>query len=485
MPLEKRGGDYSIPKKEALVETILSRVSSISQKILLSSGETLETVQPVINHKPLRPEEKQMMQDFHQTFGLFQKSFLHACGLSETTQSSIVVQVTTQDLNQDTFGEFLESARERLWQGTRRVILELWKDDTGILTYKARKNIELLQTYGYGFAICDFVERDGFVDTQFLQKLVKKITPKFVHISQHIMNGIRKWILKLTTSAELLLTELRQNGVQIFFSDHSNALQWNHTSHVLDRNSQTLLEGAEIQNEGIIDMNGGVRGSEWLVRFKNCSVIDGLNHLKHTNNTLYLVEKCLEHSMTRINKGSRRTINVYLHDLWNIHFRQSIEKYTHTLDVSCRSLLVFEILEEKYGVLNSQVLDNLKWLKKQWFQIAIDDLYVSKNNPDGLSHEILDILIEEGIQIDYIKIDGRHAERIHNNTIQSCELQKLQKLICQGFSSQSGFVYRPQYIIEWIQNRAHARMIQETLGRDLQGEFWFQGRNISLQEFQE
>jgi len=43
---------------------------------------------------------------------------------------------------------------------------------------------------------------------------------------------------------------------------------------------------------------------------------------------------------------------------------------------SYRKNLIFEILEERYGVINNRVLDNIRFLQFSGFSIAIDDLNV-------------------------------------------------------------------------------------------------------------
>jgi EAL domain-containing protein (putative c-di-GMP-specific phosphodiesterase class I) len=101
---------------------------------------------------------------------------------------------------------------------------------------------------------------------------------------------------------------------------------------------------------------------------------------------------------------------------------------TQNLSAECRKNIVFEILEEKYGIIDKLFIEHVRILQTMGFSIAIDDLYVSEKN-NGMSLEILNELLEVGIYPDYIKLDGKHCMAIQDDSITDTELGKIITLI--------------------------------------------------------
>lgn len=71
------------------------------------------------------------------------------------------------------------------------VVIELSRDDYGLLNYTALSNINEFSGMGFGFAIHDFVEENGTIFTRYAHKLQGKVIPKFIHISENVIRGIR------------------------------------------------------------------------------------------------------------------------------------------------------------------------------------------------------------------------------------------------------------------------------------------------------
>ena len=198
------------------------------------------------------------------------------------------------------------------------------------------------------------------------------------------------------------------------------------------------------------------------------------------------VEKMLKEATTDIVTtdillGKMRFINTYVKNLWDKNFRAEVLFNTSGIPIDYRKFLIFEILEDGYGALSDRAIENIIFLQKSGFSIAIDDLYLDEIQ-EGMSKEILEIFIEKEICPNFIKIDGRHIQKIcsinTNSDIKTNEETKilihhLREVIWQF----SLFNEPPIFIAKWIQNTDEAKKIQELLATK-KIEFFFQWRNI-------
>lgn len=120
-------------------------------------------------------------------------------------------------------------------------------------------------------------------------------------------------------------------------------------------------------------------------------------------------------------------------------------------------MLVFEILEDEYGQMNEQALENIRFIKNELHaKIAIDDYHDEGEASMGnISADILWILDEEKLLPDFIKIDGKTVRWILDNTINVRYIAHLRELI-QQYSLQN-----TEFIFEWVQNTEEALKIEK------------------------
>ena len=463
-------------EKKSWIHSLIASIGFHVYELIASGGEIIHSVQHKRQWEELNENDVAHIKDLHGTLGLFMKSFDYACEMERQWKTNISIQAYIYDIAQLNISDIQEKIHSQ-WINPSNIIIEILDDDYGVFNGQARSNIERLHSMGFEIAVHDFIEEGNMIDTRYLQSIDTGIIPKFIHVSKKVLHGIKAGFLHFTDAALWIFHRLQNAWVGFISSDKKTGTglwMWN-------RAYPEILNLAEITEEFIIDIDGNIQWSEGLVRFQNgISVSDGLKKLKQEGQTIYLLEKGIKASLTDCINEKRRTVNAYLKDLEHPWFREMILKNTHTLSKSERKYLIFEINEERYGNMNRRVLENIKWLQTLGFWIAIDDLFVSRDNSSGISLEILESLIEEGIPIDYIKIDGRHIEAIRKWEIKEYEMNHLRQLIGQQLTGQQKFF--PVYIIEWVQDKEHAQKLLNIFGREHM-KIWFQGKYIQLDEF--
>lgn len=287
---------------------------------------------------------------------------------------------------------------------------------------------------------------------------------------------MRNWAVKMGTSLRDMLGSIVKRWVSILLSSSTSDVdvtdEFDPTKH------PDFFQKSTITKESILSLDGKVYAQESLVRFwEGVTVPQGLEKLKELWLTNVLMHKMMMDSMADVLNGRRSSVNVYIKNLWDRHFREEIENIMKHIPISCRKNLIFEILEERYGVINNRVLNNIRFLQESGFSIAIDDLNVSEESK-WMSKEILEVLIECGITPDYIKIDGSHIDDIRDSKITYSQLAHLREVI--GYFSL--LPKKPIFIAEWIQDTAHAQQVLDIFWM-FNVEFLFQGRNIQSWNF--
>jgi EAL domain-containing protein (putative c-di-GMP-specific phosphodiesterase class I) len=73
--------------------------------------------------------------------------------------------------------------------------------------------------------------------------------------------------------------------------------------------------------------------------------------------------KMLSSAMERAKKGKRVSINIYIKDLSSQSISSTIDILTKDLNSTERNNIIFEILEEKYGIINDTFIQNIRILQ--------------------------------------------------------------------------------------------------------------------------
>ncbi len=242
-----------------------------------------------------------------------------------------------------------------------------------------------------------------------------------------------------------------------------------------------------IEKESILKIDGSEYAKELLIRFWDwVSVLQWLEELKKRGMTMLVLEKMLKEGTEDVLMWERRSINVYIKNLWDRDFSKKLLTITSEIPKILRKNLIFEILEDDYSTLGDRVIDNILLLQKSGFSVAIDDLCLSDNH-NGMSKEILEIFIEREICPDIIKLDGRLIQKISsidtNTDIKSTkEIKRLIRHLKEIIWFFSLLPKPPIYIAEWIQDTDEARKIQDLLNINNE-ELFFQWRNIQSWNF--
>lgn len=414
---------------------------------------------------------RELLKDHHSTFTVFEKWMSIACEKASRWEK-VSVDLYIKDVGNP---NFIETLRRAKMQGInpKLLILEMRADDYGIVDSTVIMNLKEISSLWFDFSLNDFVIEGNEVKTNHLEKVVKeRLLPSYVKIAKNVYEKMRNWAVKMENNLRNMLGSIVKQWVSILIGNNSTT-----SVDVTDEFDYTkqpdFFRKATIVKEGILWFDGTVHARESLIRFwDGVTVPQGLQKLKELWMTNVLMHKVIVDSIEDLLNGKRSTINVYIKNIWDPNFREEIKDIMGLIPISYRKNLIFEILEEKYGVINNQVIDNIRFLQSSGFSIAIDDLYVWEN-PKWMSKEILEVLIECGIHPDYIKIDGRHIEAIREWTLSYSQMAHLREVI--GYFSL--LQDKPIFIAEWIQDTEHAIKVMEMIW--MYGvEFLFQGRNI-------
>lgn len=464
------------------VEKFDQKISELIRKIWFSVNmnmpwgspeQSLYTIQP--NFQGIDMPEKrirEILMDNHWTFPVFVQSMNYACEEVKKSGRKVSVNLYIDDLGKDDFSRVLEDAKS---QGINPdlILLNIHSDDHGILDSKAINNLKTLQKLGFQFSIHDFELNNNEIDFTNTVRLIEwKVLPNLIFIAQNVIDAIRSGVAIWYVAAARILSWLKHVGIGIIQKESEEKL---YSATKID--DIQLVNDATISEEKILWSNGTVRATELLVRFKSgITVPQWLDTLKNEWNTISLLKKVADHAISWVKLWYKTTINTYMRDLSDPRFQLIIQE---ALDISpeMRKNLVFEILEYRYGTINKQAIRNIKALKQYGFSIAVDDLYIG-NNPDSMSKEILETLIEEGISPDFIKLDGSHMEDLKEWKLDSILLDNMKQLISY-FSIQKN---KPILIAEWVKNSEHGKYIQDifwSCGLDI----WYQWRDINPENF--
>ena len=422
----------------------------------------------------------ELLKDNHGTFSLFEKS-LQKASVESRKWKKITVDLYISDLSDPDFLRILTDN----WKGInpKLLVIGINSDDCGLLDSQAINNIRSITKMGFRYSLADFVMDGDELKADNLQKLTREwLNPSYIKIAKSIYERIMKWTIKIWGTIRKLYDSLKTRGIRI--------LLWNETEEGEMRDVTKdielwFLQKSTIQPEDILTLDWQIYAQEWLVRFwDSVGVIDGLTRLQIYGITGLLTDKIIEATIPVILSGQRRTINIFLKELWENNFWQKIQELiTKIPEIQERKGLVFEILEVKYGTLNKKAIQNIRFLQESGFSIAIDDLCVC-GSKDKMSLGIFDILNEEWIIPDYLKIEGHYCEAILDGTIPDDHLHYLREIVWHC----SLFPRKPIFILEWIQDTDHAiqvkralSMIDETRSYDV--EFLYQGRNIKHWSF--
>lgn len=422
----------------------------------------------------------ELLKDNYGTFTLFEKSLQQAC-IQAKKWKKVSVDLYMNDLSDPNFLRILKDNWK--WISPKLLVIGINSDDCGLMDSQAINNIRSLTKLGFSYSLADFVMDGDEVKADNLEKLTNEwLNPSYIKIAKSIYERIMKWTIKIWGTVRNLYDSLKTRGIRI--------LLWNETEEGEMRDVTKdielwFLQKSTVQPEDVLTLDWQLYAQEWLVRFwDNVGVIEGLTRLQVYGITGLLTDKMIEAAIPLVTSGQRRPINIFLKELWDNNFKLKIKELIKKIpDIQQRKGLVFEILEVRYGTLNKKALQNIRFLQESGFSIAIDDLCVC-GDKDKMSLGIFDILNEEWIIPDYIKIEGHYCEAILDGTIPDDHLHYLREIVWHC----SLFPRKPIFILEWIQDTDHAiqvkralSMIDETRSYDV--EFLYQGRNIKHWSF--
>lgn len=464
-------------------ESVSSKIDSLLQSIQFSFDEIMDDkwrkfislVSAVFSgadevNSETEHRVRELLKDHHSTFTLFEKWMSIACQKASWWEK-VSVDLYIKDVGNPNFLETLKNAKKQ-WINPKLLVLEMRADDYGIVDSAVIANLKQIRELGFDFSLNDFVIEGNEVKANHIEKVVKaKLLPSYIKIAKNVYKKMKDRVIKMEEKLGIMLKYLTDQWVSILLSGTTSTVD---VSDEFDyRKHPEFFRKSTVSKEGIYTLEGDIYARESLIRFwEGVTVPQGLEKLKELWLTNILMHNMIVDSMEDILNGRRTSINVYIKNLWDPNFREEIEDIMNLIPFSYRKNLIFEILEERYGVINNRVLDNIRFLQSSGFSIAIDDLNVW-DNPKWMSKEILEVLIECKIHPEYIKIDGRHVEGIRNSELTYVQMAHLREVIGY-FSLQSK---KPIFIAEWIQDTEHALEFMDLFGL-YDVEFLFQGRNI-------
>jgi EAL domain-containing protein (putative c-di-GMP-specific phosphodiesterase class I) len=295
-----------------------------------------------------------------------------------------------------------------------------------------------------------------------LEKLFKaNINPKYIKIPRFLYKILYSWEHQwkfALAHTENILQEIRDRNCEVLISDWQG--EYSDVSISSIETPEILKNSSIRQNELCLDMNWNIQFTEALINFWEwISTPNWLQFLKERWITEALMNKVFhEATFPRVLNWESISSNLYLKDIESDAFMEIILNLAHWLpSYVMRKKVILEIVEESYGTLNNTVISNLKKAKDLWFSIAIDDFCVS-DSQIWISREILVALYENGINIDYLKIDWWHIMDIYNDTISPIDLAKLRQVIK---------LFKEKWVVfiaEFVQNKEHADLITRKIG---------------------
>lgn len=445
-------------------EKLLSLVCAVFDT---TSGITHKTEQKI----------RDLLKDHHSTFSLFDKSMEQAC-IRAKKWEKVSVDLYIHDLSNSNFLSVFENIQKQ-WINPKLLVIGIKSDDCGIIDSRALTNIRHITRLWFEYSLADFVMDGNELKADNLQKFAKEeLFPSYIQIAKSVYEKIRKWTIRMWDTVRKLFWVIIKKGIRIFL--------WNESKEEAPAVDVTkdielwFLERSTVHMEDILTLEWEQYAQEWLVRFwDGVGVLDGLSRLQKFGLPGLLTDRILRDLIPAITSWKRRSVNVFLKEFWGNDFKMKINEIIKRIpDIHQRKGLIFEILETKYGTLNRRAIENIRFLQDSGFSIAIDDLCVC-GSESRMSLEIFDILLEEGIVPDYIKIEWQYCEEIRDGKISEYHLHHLREIVWYC----SILPRKPKIILEWIQDTDHAFQVLDALWMADKIDYLFQGRNIKKWNF--
>lgn len=398
---------------------------------------------------------RELLKDTHNTFWLFMNWLLAASSHLKSWKNTSV-ELYKEDVNNKEFVQGVKFATDE-WKYASKLTLDIRPDDYGYLGKKSIEKLQEVSQLWVWISIEAFSENtDGEISIDSIRSLIHgRIRPKFIKISNIVLekiknNNVTKPVLNLYRWLISMWIHIIEYFTWTIKKENAHELSKK------KKISDALLDSSYIEYEPMFTYEWDIWAEEYLVRFSDWIRTDlwllQLQELWHTED---LVIKMLWRAITAAKEWKRVSINLYIKDLWSHRLLELIKNLTLYILPKYRKNIIFELLEEKYGLIDEKFIKHVRMIQENWFSIAIDDLYVSEQNK-WMSIEILDELLGVDVYPDYIKLDGKHSMAIRDGSITQSELAKIGSLIWQ-------FAYKKPITVvaEWIQDMAHAKQIQD------------------------
>lgn len=196
------------------------------------------------------------------------------------------------------------------------------------------------------------------------------------------------------------------------------------------------------REEGTVDVFHRDTGCE-LLAIDTAFTVEGLlSHIKQHWKTLQLFQRWLLEAFSRISEWEKGdiSVNAYIGDIGNEAFCAAIEEIMLRFKAKDRLYIVIEIIETPYGDINGRFIDNVIWLRDQWFRLAIDDYDLFAEEDDNVSEEVLKTVWQYCAKI---KLDWRVTRKLIEQSLAQRQLLDLRS------------AYPDKIIVaEWIHTRA-------------------------------
>ncbi|MBP9778989.1 EAL domain-containing protein [Candidatus Gracilibacteria bacterium] len=483
------GGDIQksntkIDEKYRHTEDISTRIKNIYDQMNFSisgvlegkNGKKIQQMSVIFGDQGNKNEQNETLEflkDHHGTFTIFEKAILAAC--TETLKGEkVFVDIYIKDISNPEFLKTMHAIKNGGIQA-ELIVIDIRSDDYGVFDSRVTNNLSQIIRLGFEFSVSDFVIQGSEVHADNLTKCLKeRLIPSFVKIVESVYSKIKEGTVEVGKNIQSLLDIIYKKNIIILLvkGDSYIPLHKKIESHV------SFLESAHVIPEDILTLDGELYAQEGLIRFgEDIHVQEGLKILQNLGLVSLLTDRVINESIRAIENGTRRSVNIYIKELYESEFYTKIQRLSKRLPKPMRKDLIFEILETKYGALNCKALDNLRLLQNLGFAIVIDDLCIC-GQVNLVSLELFEILLEEKILPEYIKIEGIYAEEIREGTLSEYHLHYLREII--GLISL--LPKKPIVIFEWIQDTHHAVLIEKVLGLD-GVQFLYQGRSIKHGSF--
>lgn len=334
--------------------------------------------------------------------GLYSKAKLDECLLGENRYSLILVDVDNMDQINCKYGY---NIGDQVLQSVARILKEFEFEKCKIFRLVSDEFVLL------------FDENDsGFVE-EVSKKIIKKFYEKKIQTDVHDIDltctiGISRGKgLDLVRQAHIAIKESRQIGKEKFYYFSSNSsfaqkkqkdLKWlKKIKKIIKENSlipyyQPIFDNKKNKIKKyeslarILEINRIIKPYYFLESAKLFNLIPDVTKIMIENVFKYIADKDYDFA-----------INITAEDMKQDDFipfvLQKIKKYRIN-----KENIIFEILENTLIDGNDKVLKTLKVLRKEGFQIAVDDF----------GKESLNLKALHDIKIDYIKIDGVFIESL-------------------------------------------------------------------------